>query len=94
MLARLKREYGDRVAFLSLTVEPQDTPEKIDDKFGADNGLTFARASEVTWQKLMPMGGEEVGTIPASVFITAEGNVAMAIVGDEGIEEAVKALLP
>ena len=94
MLAQLKREYGDRVTFLSLTVEPQDSPTSIEGKLGTSTGLVFARASEAAWQKLMPMGGEEAGVIPAHVLITAKGEVSRAIIGGDGLADAIKALLP
>jgi hypothetical protein len=93
VLAHLKEQYGEKVVFLSLTIEPQDTPEKIAEKV-RQPGLTYGRASERTWEKLMTMGGEDAGAIPAHVFITANGDVSRAIVGGDGVEDAIKAMLP
>jgi hypothetical protein len=93
VLANLKEQYGDKVVFLSLTVEPQDTAEKIAEKVRQPS-LTYARASDAAWKKLMTMGGEDAGPIPAHVFMTADGNVSKAIVGGDGVEDAVKAILP
>ena len=92
-IAELKQHYGDRVVFLSLTIEPKDTPEIIAEEVPA-KGLTFARASDAAWTKLMAMGGMESGTIPAHVFIKADGQVWATIIGGRGVEDAVKAILP
>jgi hypothetical protein len=95
VLAKLKADYArERVAFLSLTIESADTQAAVEewlDGAGAAN-LTAGRASMDTMRKLIEMGGEEPGPVPATVFITPEGNVTRAIIGRADHDELVAAI--
>lgn len=95
MLARLQAEYETRgVYFISLTIEPKDDQAAVDawlKKAGAES-LQAGRASDAVRDKLIRMGGGEPGSIPANVFITADGHVTRALVAPNShaeIESAV-----
>lgn len=70
-------QYGDRVAFIALSCEKNDTPEAIE-AFRRENGLTF------------PMGRDEGSTlfsytgaqgVPTTVIVDRFGNAAFVHVG-------------
>lgn len=87
MLAQLKSEYPD-VQFLSLTVEEKDDRATVQswlDKAGA-SGLTTGKASTASLEKLRSEAKAQ-NAIPATVFVTPEGNVVQYLVGARGHDE-------
>lgn len=87
MLAALKEEYAGRIVFISLTVEPEDSAEKISQRFPAE--LHYARASIDAWTSLLRMGGKQQSVVPTHALIESDGSVAEVLEGSNRLEDSV-----
>lgn len=98
MLAQLKKEYEKQgVYFLSLTIETEDSANKVAGwlKTSKAEGLTAARSSASASQRLHQMAGLPGVAIPSVILIDETGVVVKGLEAPfthEELTEAVKAL--
>lgn len=76
-LNEMYQQYGDRVAFIALSAEPNDTPELIG-AYRQSHGITFPMGRDEDRALFQYLGGEGY---PTTVIVDRFGNAAFIHVG-------------
>ena len=89
MLASVKEEFADRVYFISLTIEDKDDQAAVRTWLESNDasGLNAGKWSETVAKRLHAMAGVELGGVPTSILIDAEGEVVGGHFGVPSREE-------